>query len=156
MRLSSGKGDLGQSDGPVGRLSKANPFFVALGDMDELQACLAVCQLHCTEGEPSYRIISRTIGQLQQAMGFLFQRRGQETIKAWLRECEEDLDQLEPKLTLSGFSPPPFTNLGTQLNLARCVCRRAERALVTHNQEPKELVAFINRLGDLLFALSRQ
>ena len=44
------------------------------------------------------------------------------------------------------------------LHLARTVCRRAERAMVAlHHAEPLDLVllAYVNRLSDLLFVLAR-
>ena len=44
------------------------------------------------------------------------------------------------------------------LHVARTVCRRAERAVVTlHRQEPVPpwILAYLNRLSDLLFMLAR-
>ncbi|HEY2827150.1 MAG TPA: ATP:cob(I)alamin adenosyltransferase, partial [Pirellulales bacterium] len=46
------------------------------------------------------------------------------------------------------------------LHLARTVCRRAERRVVTlahreQEQLPPELVIYLNRLSDLLFVLAR-
>ena len=46
------------------------------------------------------------------------------------------------------------------LHLARAVCRRAERRLVTlvrrsEEEISLELLAYLNRLGDLLFVLAR-
>jgi len=48
--------------------------------------------------------------------------------------------------------------VAAQLHVARGVCRRAERALVAltgSNQARPDLVIYLNRLSDLLFALAR-
>ncbi|MBR3114195.1 MAG: ATP:cob(I)alamin adenosyltransferase, partial [Bacteroidaceae bacterium] len=45
-----------------------------------------------------------------------------------------------------------------QLQLARAVCRRAERKLWTLNREdpvPQDILKYINRLSDLLFVMAR-
>jgi cob(I)alamin adenosyltransferase len=44
------------------------------------------------------------------------------------------------------------------LHVARTVCRRAERALIEIDDAParRELLVYLNRLSDLLFALARQ
>ena len=53
---------------------------------------------------------------------------------------------------LPGGSPA-----GAALHLARTVCRRAERHIVALGPEAvdAELLAFVNRLSDLLFVLAR-
>lgn len=43
-------------------------------------------------------------------------------------------------------------------HIARCVCRRAERTLITLAQDsfvPSEIMSYINRLSDYLFVLAR-
>lgn len=43
-------------------------------------------------------------------------------------------------------------------HIARCICRRAERILITLSQEsfvPSEIMSYINRLSDYLFILAR-
>ena len=75
---------------------------------------------------------------------------------------EQWIDTLEAKLPplrrfiLAGGSPG-----GATLHVARTVCRRAERAMVTlaattgpQAFEP-ELLIYVNRLSDLLFVMAR-
>jgi cob(I)alamin adenosyltransferase len=52
---------------------------------------------------------------------------------------------------------PGGTQAAAALHLARTVCRRAERHIVALGPEAvdPELVAFVNRLSDLLFVLAR-
>jgi cob(I)alamin adenosyltransferase len=76
-------------------------------------------------------------------------------------EClERAIDHLEEKLpALKNFILPGGIPSGAALHLARTVCRRAERALVTLLHEEPEVgslpVQYLNRLSDLLFVLAR-
>jgi cob(I)alamin adenosyltransferase len=59
---------------------------------------------------------------------------------------------------LKSFVLPGGSQQAAALHVARTVCRRAERALLALDDAPPrgELVTYVNRLGDLLFALARQ
>ena len=64
-------------------------------------------------------------------------------------------DELEP---LQSFILPGGSDTVAALHLARTVVRRAERAAVAlHEQEPlnPQLLAYLNRLSDLLFVTAR-
>ncbi len=53
---------------------------------------------------------------------------------------------------------PGGTPLSAHLHVARTICRRAERDVVALSaQEPvtPEVIAYLNRLSDLLFVLAR-
>ena len=59
----------------------------------------------------------------------------------------------------SHFLLPGGTPLAAQMQLARAVCRRAERRLWTlHRQDPlpEAILQYINRLSDLLFVMARR
>jgi cob(I)alamin adenosyltransferase len=77
---------------------------------------------------------------------------------AWL---EATIDSYESALEpLRQFILPAGTCAATALHVARGVCRRAERRVVTlqrASQEPisGEVIQYLNRLGDLLFSLAR-
>lgn len=72
---------------------------------------------------------------------------------------EKSIDLLSEELEeLKNFILPGGGKGAAQLHLARSVCRRAERLLVTlaHNDElSREIVIFVNRLSDLLFVMAR-
>lgn len=74
----------------------------------------------------------------------------------WLdRACEQVNRELPPLRT---FVLPGGSEASARLHLARTVCRRAERSSVALAQrEPVNLnvIAYLNRLGDLLFILAR-
>ena len=75
-----------------------------------------------------------------------------ELVESWI----DDLDSRLPKLT--SFILPGGCPAGAVLNLARTVCRRAERYTVALNESEtvsKEVLIYLNRLSDLLFVLAR-
>ena len=54
---------------------------------------------------------------------------------------------------------PGGTELAARLHLARTCCRRAERSVVTLHgviAVREEIIIYLNRLSDLLFAWARQ
>ena len=69
------------------------------------------------------------------------------------------IDSLTEKLpALTNFILPGGSNAGSQLHLARTVCRRAERRVVALMQTEaidQETLIYLNRLSDLLFTLAR-
>lgn len=74
-------------------------------------------------------------------------------------DCETLMDRLTETVSPSlHFLLPGGTPLAARLQLARAVCRRAERRLWTlHRLDPvpEEILQYINRLSDLLFVLAR-
>ena len=74
-------------------------------------------------------------------------------------DCEKTIDILTEEAGPSlHFILPGGTPLSAQLQLARAVCRRAERRLWTlHRQDPlpEAILQYINRLSDLLFVMAR-
>jgi cob(I)alamin adenosyltransferase len=73
---------------------------------------------------------------------------------------EKEIDTMEESLTpLNNFILPGGNILVSYCHIARCVCRRAERAVLRLNktEESPEIVnKFLNRLSDFLFVLSRK
>ena len=78
-----------------------------------------------------------------------------------VQELENGIDHFEstlPKLTQ--FILPTGCEAASRTHLARAICRRAERHLVTLCRTPgdpisEHLIVYLNRLGDFLFVLSR-
>jgi cob(I)alamin adenosyltransferase len=78
---------------------------------------------------------------------------------------EKDVERIERAIDEADAACPPLTSFvlpggspaAATLHLARTVCRRAERAvLALEDAAPRrELVVYLNRLSDLLFALAR-
>ncbi|QDT00319.1 cob(I)yrinic acid a,c-diamide adenosyltransferase [Adhaeretor mobilis] len=72
---------------------------------------------------------------------------------------ELEIDRFDTSLPeLKNFILPGGGQAGATLHVARCVCRRAERQLVTLGETAPvraALMQYVNRLSDLLFVLAR-
>lgn len=77
---------------------------------------------------------------------------------------ETDIELLEKEIDRMNETIPPMKNFIlpgghttlSQLHIARCVCRRAERCCVRLEQEVEAIIIkYMNRLSDYLFVLSR-
>jgi cob(I)alamin adenosyltransferase len=75
-----------------------------------------------------------------------------EALEAWIDSAERELKPL------TSFVLPGGSAAAATLHLARTVCRRAERRVVTLSREAHvgpEYLIYLNRLSDLLFTLAR-
>jgi len=79
--------------------------------------------------------------------------------EARVAALEQAIDAREAELKpLEGFILPGGTPKAAALHLARTVCRRAERSVVTlarKDRVPIVILVYLNRLSDLLFVLAR-
>ncbi|MDD2488264.1 MAG: cob(I)yrinic acid a,c-diamide adenosyltransferase [Bacteroidales bacterium] len=73
---------------------------------------------------------------------------------------EKRIDLLEKELPkLQNFILPTGYYISTQINIARAICRRAERLICKLNDESEinpQVLIFINRLSDYLFVIARK
>jgi cob(I)alamin adenosyltransferase len=166
MRIYTKTGDAGETglfDGT--RVSKADPRVEAYGDVDELNAWLGVARALGVAPD-----IGDSLVQIQRdlfAMGALLadprHRIAARVEKATLGDqdvarLEQTIDNLETtfapirRFILAGGSPA-----GAMLHLARTVCRRAERRVVSLGSDAVDplVVKYLNRLSDLLFVMAR-
>lgn len=77
-----------------------------------------------------------------------------------VRALERAIDEATADLPLlNNFIHAGGSTAGAHLHLARCICRRAERLLVTLREEDEdvslETLQYLNRLSDALFVWSR-
>lgn len=70
-------------------------------------------------------------------------------LEGWIDRYEEELPPLRR------FILPGGTRAAAALHMARTVCRRAERRMVAMVSVEVEYLAYMNRLSDLLFVLTR-
>jgi cob(I)alamin adenosyltransferase len=72
---------------------------------------------------------------------------------------EKEIDKMDELLTpLRNFILPGGSIIVSHCHIARCVCRRAERAVLRLNVEeevPPIVIRLLNRLSDFLFTLAR-
>jgi len=72
---------------------------------------------------------------------------------------ENEIDKMDSQMQpIRSFVLPGGNTIISYCHIARCVCRRAERAaLLAYNEYPfnEEIIKYLNRLSDYLFTLSR-
>ena len=156
-------GDTGLFGGP--RVAKDAPRIEAYGTVDELNSVLGVVRSHDAPG-PIDELLARIQNELfnlgaQLATPNPSAHQTSLIGPAHIAGLEAAIDHWEAGLEpLKQFILPGGMPAGAALHLARTVCRRAERRLVTlmHGSvEPiaEDLLIYLNRLSDLLFVLAR-
>jgi len=161
---SGDQGETGLGDGS--RVAKDHPRVTAYGTVDELNAILGVL-LATTPNAPEADLLRSIQNDLfdvgadlcvppaadEKAGGRLRMRPEQAT------RLEAAIDRLNANLQpLTSFILPGGQPAAAWCHLARTVCRRAERDVVTlSHTEPVDspVVIYLNRLSDLLFVLAR-
>ena len=168
MKLYTRTGDQG-STGLFGgeRVPKSHQRLVAYGTLDELNSLLGVLALHLAaalETAPALNLVQVDLFALGAVLAtppshasLLDQRLTQPT---WsIQAMENDIDRLAGLASaMTHFVLPGGCPGSAYAHLARTVCRRAERevvALSASEAVPSEVVVYLNRLSDWLFALAR-
>ena len=166
-RIYTKTGDLGETSlGDGARVPKDHPRVAAYGAVDELNACLGM--LVSLPAAPPELPLLKTIqndlldlgGDLcvplvaNEAPGTHLRIR-----PAQFEKLEHAIDRLNADLPhLRSFVIPGGPPAAAWAHLARTVCRRAERDVITFaRQEPinPNVVIYLNRLSDFLFVLAR-
>jgi cob(I)alamin adenosyltransferase len=158
------RGDKGETSlfGPT-RVPKDDPRVEACGTIDELNSALGVVAAVSRDRSVSSKVreIQRMlfVAGADAASEFKGAQKVPRITDADTSKIEKMTDELLSKLpTLGNFILPGGSQTGATLQLARSVCRRAERRIITASrsyQMNPELVPFFNRLSSYLFNLSR-
>jgi cob(I)alamin adenosyltransferase len=149
-------GSTGLGDGA--RVSKDSARVCAYGTVDETNSAIGVV-LACELPEDVRAVL---VGVQHQ----LFDLGGELCIPGHKAIFDADIDRLEQQLDRFNADLPPLKDFilpgggqaAAQAHLARTICRRAEREVVTlsrHDSVRPEAVRYLNRLSDLLFVLAR-
>ena len=148
------------------RVPKDNIRIEANGDLDELNCQIGVVRsmLIGPQGEKTelQSLANRNLMTVMSLVATPAAERDKnpnELPENLVVDCEAQIDALSAEIGPAlHFLLPGGTPLAAQLQLARAVCRRAERRLWTlHRQDPlpEEILQYINRLSDLLFVMAR-
>jgi cob(I)alamin adenosyltransferase len=147
------------------RVSKSDVRVDAYGDVDELNACLGAARAVVEDVDLEQLLV--TLQQELFAVGARLAdpsaRIAGRVTKAAVpgdavQRMETAIDRLEQELPpLRRFILPGGSSGGSLLHLARTVCRRAERRVVSLGSDAVEpaVVVYLNRLSDLLFVMAR-
>lgn len=140
------------------RVDKDSARIEAIGAVDEINCQLGVV-LHYTMPESVRAVLTRVQHELFDLGGELALPEYAAIDPECVEHLERDLDALNFDLPpLKDFILPGGTPAAAACHLARAVCRRAERRLVTlaHQELLSEhLPKYLNRLSDLLFVVAR-
>jgi cob(I)alamin adenosyltransferase len=147
------------------RVSKADARVDAYGEVDELNACLGAARAAGVDADIAAALerIQKQLFALGARLADPSSRIAGRVTKAAITEAdvealEQTIDRLEGELPpLRRFILPGGSAAGAQLHVARTVCRRAERRVVSLGPGAVEsiLVVYLNRLSDLLFVMGR-
>lgn len=149
-------GTTGLGDGT--RVAKDSARVAAYGTVDELNSALGVVLAQTLPDA-----VRDTLTEVQHE---LFDLGGELCIPGSALVDEADIARLEQRLDGFNESLPPLKDFilpgggaaAANCHLARTICRRAERELVTlshHDAVRGEAIRYLNRLSDLLFVLAR-
>ncbi|HUV01644.1 MAG TPA: cob(I)yrinic acid a,c-diamide adenosyltransferase [Bacteroidales bacterium] len=165
MKIYSRTGDDGYTSLSGGRrVPKHHPRVEAYGSVDELIAWISLLK-DFKENKSRESILLYIRKQLMVSATLLAtEGNGGEGICRQDDKCvsilEGEIDKMEANLhQLKKFIMPGGNILLSYCHIARCVCRRAERAVVKlyeSEEIPEIVIKFLNRLSDYLFVLSRQ
>lgn len=166
MTLYTKTGDGGETalfDGT--RVPKSEGRVAAYGDVDELNAVLGLVLAAGVDDD-----LAELVGHIQRDLFAVGARLAdpRERISERVEKTdldEDDVRRLEDAIDRYDAEVPPLRRFllpgggqaASALHLARAVCRRAERSIVALGVQrvPTQLLQYINRLSDLLFALAR-
>lgn len=150
-----------------GRVPKDAVRVTAYGTVDELNAVLgwSLVQLADATSRDRLQLVQHDLFALGSALATPPPAEGRrspaipdvpvgrvEAMEGWIDEADDELPPLK------AFVLPGGSTGAAALHVARTVCRRAERAVVTlAGSEPVDdgITVYLNRLSDLLFALAR-
>lgn len=161
MSIYTKNGDQGQSSlGDQKKRLKDELVFEVLGDLDELQAWMG--KLRDDQNQTEYHSLIIGIQKSLLAIGGFIatdQVTADFPTEKMINDLEVVIDQIQNEL-------PPLRNfilygghpLVSNIQIARAVCRRVERHLVSYDKSSllkPEILIYMNRLSDVLFCLSR-
>jgi len=163
MKIYTKTGDQGETGlfgGP--RVSKDHARIEAFGTVDELNSQLGL--IRTLPGAEAFDALLRRIQCELFDLGAELatpDSRAERIQPGHVTAIEKLIDEHEARLEpLACFILPTGTPLAAALHVARTVCRRAERRVVTLATQldtmiPANAIEYLNRLGDLLFVLAR-
>ena len=145
------------------RVCKDDVRVEAYGTVDELCANIAFLQSLLPADNAATEILCNVQMRLFSVAAFLadtapgsYSPIDEQAVAA----LEQAIDALEASLPrLNALLLPSTVKASAAANICRTICRRAERRIVTLHrtcQQPCTLLAYMNRLSDYLFLLSRQ
>ncbi len=148
------------------RVSKLHPRLEAYGTVDELNSQIGLLITYVTD-ETERECLTEIQRELFSVGSYLATDQEQRALREQSQVHPEDVERLEQAIDRLDAELPPlrlFVLPGGARGAAVChvcrtVCRRAERRILALQEEceiDSNLLAYVNRLSDYLFVLSRK
>lgn len=166
-RIYTKTGDAGTTSLVGGtRVPKTHARLEAYGTIDELNAQLGLLQTYLSE-EEDRRMIVYVQNKLFAVGSYLATDQQTTDLRIESRIAEEDIQCIEHAIDVIDATLPPLkafvlpggSRAAAVCHVCRTVCRRAERRILSLSENSEidtDVTAFINRLSDYLFVLSRR
>lgn len=148
------------------RVPKTHRRLEAYGTVDELSAHLGLLQTYPIDEQDAH-FLTRVQHTLFRIGTFLATDQAVTPLREagiirpeQVEEVEREIDRIDSALPpLKAFVLPGGCREAAVAHVCRTVCRRAERRILALTEEVEtapELLAYVNRLSDYLFVLSRK
>jgi cob(I)alamin adenosyltransferase len=170
MSIVTKGGDTGTTSLMYGRrVSKCHPRVEACGCVDELNAALGLARALSPQTflRDSLEVIQKDLIQLMGELATApedLARYGTDGFRVVTAEFTATLDRLvadveSQQVSFKGWATPGATPTAAALDVARTVCRRAERRVCGIQEAGEltnpEIIVYLNRLSDLLWLFAR-
>lgn len=162
MKIYTRTGDTGETSLFGGaRVRKDDARIEAYGTIDELNSVLGVSRASWPASplDAQFHAIQSDLFDIGAHLASPGTSRFAGPPTTRVTSLEHDIDAMESELApLKTFILPGGTLAAAQLHVARTVCRRAERLVVSLNdadEATKASITYLNRLSDFLFVAAR-
>ena len=165
MKIYTKTGDAGETGLYGGtRVPKDSSRIDAIGAIDELNACIGTARSQIRDAGIVNLLhrIQNELFNIGADLATLDSHAKSEALRIsadLVEVLERDIDRCENQLApLTNFILPGGSAAGATLHLARTVCRRSERAVVSLADAESinpAILPYLNRLSDFLFVLAR-
>ncbi len=166
MKVYTRKGDDGTTGLLYGgRVRKDDPGPMAYGEVDEAQSAIGVARAHVERGSELDELliaVERDLWVLMADLATDESNRHKLTdgvsrvTLGMVEHLEATIDSISSRFELpKEFVVPGQEPVSAFLDLARAVVRRAERNCLSAVADGSQVVAYLNRLSDLLWTLAR-
>lgn len=162
MRIYTKTGDKGQTSLYDGnRVDKDSIRVESYGTLDELNSYIGLCINYAKEEDK--KLLFEIQKELFHVSGELATKNNNKLGKLVVEEDVKRLENIIDKYVnkteqINAFIIPGTSLVSANLHIARTICRRAERRIITLSKVEEInpfLIKYINRLSDALYAIAR-
>jgi len=155
-------GDKGETSLVGGRVQKDDSRVEAYGTVDELNSTIGLAKSFSKDPKVSVILdkVQNDLFVVGAELATVTQKGSESRVTGddilWL---EKESDGMEAELVpIKKFVLPNGSQVASALHVARSVCRRAERRIVSLSRKESvnpEIIRYVNRLSDTLFIMAR-